>query len=97
MALIILRTYYEHTTGIIVLVQHDRMLLVLSELEGANIKGNNKLKLFVYSTDQMQGIRRTRFDHILNAFIASNERVCRYRRTRLALDTNAFNDGDGHI
>ena len=33
--------------------------------------------LFSYSTDQMQGIRRTRFDCILNAFIASGE--CVYR------------------
>ena len=43
-----------------------------------------------YSTDQMQGIRRTRFDRILNAFIASDERVYRWRQTRLSPATNAF-------
>ena len=38
----------------------------------------------------MQGIRRTGFDRILNAFVASDELVYRWRRTRLSLATNAF-------
>ena len=43
-----------------------------------------------YSTDQMQGIRRTRFDCILNAFSAVDEHLYCWRRTRLSLATNTF-------
>ena len=32
-------------------------------------------KCYMYSTDQMQGIRQTRFDRILNAFSAADERI----------------------
>ena len=32
---------------------------------------------YIYSTDQMQGIRRKRFDCILNAFSAADELVYR--------------------
>ena len=52
------------------------------------------LHISVYSTDQMQGIGRVRFDHILNA---RDERVYCYRRTRLELDTNAFSDGKERV
>ena len=58
-----------------------------------------------YSTDQMQGIRRTRFDRILIVFITSDERVYRQRRTHLLLaanaliasDERAFSDGDERV
>ena len=43
-----------------------------------------------YSTDQMQGIKRVRFDRILIAFIASDERVYRQQRTHLLLAANTF-------
>ena len=50
----------------------NRKIKKLSQLP---FKGNNKVELFLSSSDQMQGIRRT----------------C------LALDMNAFSDGDEHV
>ena len=44
----------------------------------------------MYSTDQMQGIRLTRFKRVVNAFVAAVERVYRCKRTRLSLWSNAF-------
>ena len=50
-----------------------------------------------YSTDQMQSIRRTRFDRILIAFIASDELVYRWQRTCLLLEANAFIASDERV
>ena len=43
-----------------------------------------------YSTDQMQGIRRTCFDRILIAFSVGDKHIYRCRRIRLSLAANAF-------
>ena len=39
--------------------------------------GSKRLSAYMYSTDQIQGITRLRFDRALNAFIAKLKRVHR--------------------
>ena len=46
----------------------------------------------MYGTDQMQGISLMRSLLVMNAFIASNERIYRWRETHLVIEKNTFSD-----
>ena len=46
----------------------------------------------MYSTNQMQGISLMRLSLATNAFIADNERVYRWRETRLVIEKYTISD-----
>ena len=50
-----------------------------------------------YSTDQIQGISLTRLSPAMNAFIADNECVYRWRLTHLVIEKYTFSDVYAHV
>ena len=50
------------------------------------------IDLSSYSTNQMQGISLMRLSLATNAFIADNERVYRWRETRLVIEKYTISD-----
>ena len=46
----------------------------------------------MYSTDQMQGISVMHLSLATNAFLADNERINRWRETRLVMEKYAISD-----